>query len=214
MQPRTRLVALIVAALMAVPVRSLDAQTERQDPHVRNDCRLAAQVVETGHPAPHHQWALEFVGRCEVTGPPVLAALWSRPPSDTDDLNQLFLSSYRLRDSRVTAAVVQAAGDPVLPQIVRLAAIRVLAGHAVPEFLLSNTDLLRPDSDSARYMFPSVDHATVRNGESPVGEGTIRGILTALAGMTNDADAQVAHAALRTRQQLCLRLGWHGCGLG
>jgi hypothetical protein len=212
MQPHTQLTALVLAAMvMAVPVRPLEAQTERQDPHVRNDCRLAGQVVETGHPAPHYQWALEFVRHCEVTGPPVLVALWSRPPSDADHLNQLFLSSYRLRDSRVTAAAVEAAGDPGLPRIVRLAAIRVLAGHAVPEFLLSNADLLRQDSDSARSMFPSVDHATVRNGESPVDECTIRDILTALAGIGDDADAQVARAAMHTRQQVCLRLRRREC---
>lgn len=202
------LILTITAAVM--PGRSLGAQSEGQDRHVRNGCRLAAQVLETGHPAPHYDWALEFIAKCEETGAPVLAALWRRA-ADTEHLNRLFLSSYLLRDARITGAVIEAAQNRALPRLVRLNAIRVLAGHAVPEFLLSIPDLLRLENDSIRSLFPSVDHVRVRNGDRPVDQATIRGIVEALGQIRNDADADVAAAASRTRRQLCSRLGWQEC---
>lgn len=209
---RTTLAAVALALATAVTHdQSLGAQTERQDPHLRNDCRLAAQVLDTGHPDPHYEWALEFIAKCEETGGPVLAGLWRRPSADSADLNRLFLSSYRLRDSRITAAVIDAVSDPALPQLMRLNAIRVMAGHAAPEFLLSIADLLRQESDSVRYLFPSVDHITVRNGGSPVGTSTIRTIVAALEVLKQDTDGQVAHAASRTHRQLCLRLRSQDC---
>lgn len=207
MLPRTTLAALALALATTVTYRdSLGAQTERQDPHLRNDCRLAAQVLGTGHPDPHYEWALDFIARCEETGGPVLAGVWRRPSTDSADLNRLFLSSYRLRDSRITAAVIEAASDPALPQLMRLNAIRVMAGHAFPDFLLAISDLLRLESDSVRYLFPRVDHVTVRNGGNPVGTSTVGTIVAALDVLKNDPDGQIAHAASRTHRQLCLRL--------
>jgi hypothetical protein len=200
---------LTITATIA-PGRSLGAQSEGQDRHVRNDCRLAAQALETGHPAPHYEWALEFIAKCEETGAPVLAALW-RSAADTEHLNRLFVSSYLLRDARVTDAVTQAAQNRALPRLVRLNAIRVLAGHAVPEFMVSVPDLLREENEFSVIPFRSVHPVRVRNGERPVEEATIRGIVDALAGIRNDPDVDVAAAAARTRRQICLRLGWQDC---
>lgn len=203
--------ALILTITVAITQgRSLEAQTERQDPHVRNDCRLAAQVLETGHPAPHYEWALEFIAKCEETGAPVLAALW-RSAADTEHLNRLYVSSYLLRDARITDAVTKVAQNRALPRLVRLNAIRVLAGHAVPEFLVTVPDLLRWENEFSTILFPSVDHITVRNGERRVEEATIRGIVEALGHLRSDSDADVAMAAVRTRRQICLRLRWQDC---
>ena len=201
----------LALATTATQSESLSAQTEREDAHLRNDCRLAAQILGSGHPDPHYDWAVDFIARCEETGGPVLAGLWRRPSADTADLNRLFLSSYRLRDSRITAAVIEVAGDPEVPQLMRLNAIRVMAGHAFPDFLLAISDLLRLESVSVIYPFPSVDHVTVRNGGNPVGTSTIQTIVAALEVLENDPDAQVAHAASRTHRQLCLRLRTQDC---
>lgn len=204
-------IALILTITAAItPGRSLEAQTERQDPHVRNDCRLAAQVLETGHPAPHYEWALEFIAKCEETGAPVLAALW-RSAANTEHLNRLYVSSYLLRDARVTDAVTEVAQNRALPRLVRLNAIRVLAGHAVPEFLVTVPDLLRRENEFSIIPFPSVDHVMVRNGERPVDQAAIRGIVEALGHLRSDSDADVATAAVRTRRQICLRLRWQDC---
>jgi hypothetical protein len=121
------------------------------------------------------------------------------------------MSSYLLRDARITDAVTEVAENRALPRLVRLNAIRVLAGHAVPAFLLSVPDLLRPENESTISMFPRVSHITVRNGERRVEEATIRGIVEALGHLRSDADADVATAAVRTRRQICLRFGWQDC---
>jgi len=183
----------------------LGGQEEGRDPHLRNDCRFATQALETGHPAPHVQWAFEFISRCDNSGPATLAALWNRPTGAADE--RLFYASYRLRDSRLTAGVIGAAENRSHPQAVRLNALRVLVGHAVPDYLISTSDLLRSDTETRRYFFPSVSHVSVREGTSPIGQETIRRILDSLRGLTIDPDRQVAAAAVRAHRQLCLRLG-------
>lgn len=209
---RTHFAALI-AGLMATAAAAapLSAQTDQNDPHLRNDCRLAAQVLTTGHPAPHYDWALEFIPRCGEDGATALTHLWRNPPADEGRLNSLFVASYTLRDSRVTAAAVEAAANRTLPQPARLAALRVLAGHAVPQFLISTADLLRQESDTTRYSFPRVDHVNVQEGANPVGPSTIRTILATLESVGRDPDASVAYAASRTRRQVCMRLRSDDC---
>jgi hypothetical protein len=198
-------VFVAVVSLVGVGPGRLGAQEESRDPHLRNDCRFAAQALETGHPAPHVQWAFESIPRCDYSGPATLAALWNRPTGAADE--RLFHASYRLRDSRLTAAVIGAAENRSHSPAVRLNALRVLVGHAVPDYLLSTSDLLRSDTETRRYFFPSVSHVSVREGTSPVGQETIRRILHSLHGLSSDPDTQVAAAAMRAHRQLCLRLG-------
>lgn len=207
----TQRIALAGLIAFFVSVGQLHAQGERKDVHIRNDCRRAAQVLRTGNPAPHWDWALEYIARCEETGPTTLATLWRQPMSEVTTGEGLFIASYRLRDARLTETLLDVAADRSVPQPVRLNAIRVIAGHAVPEFLLSISDLSRPDSETRRVSFPSVDHVSVRDGDVRVGSGTIRSIIIALARLSQDADPQVALAASRTHREICGRLTEEVC---
>jgi hypothetical protein len=182
------------------------AQTaEGRDVHLRNDCRLASQILETGHPAPHYAWAAETIPKCNETGPEVLARVWARPPVDSTALEYLFYASYTLRDRRVSSAVA-AATSAGMPQIVRLTAIRVLTGHAVPSFMLSVADLSRIENTSARVYLGGMSHVSVREGTQPVGRETVEGILRTLDRLRDDGDPYVARVAGYAYDQLCGRL--------
>ncbi len=61
---------------------------ESRDVHARNDCRLAAQVIRTGHPAPHVEWAYGAILRCDETGAAVLAERW-RTVRDSAEVGSL-----------------------------------------------------------------------------------------------------------------------------
>lgn len=205
--------SVVLALVLGATVTSVaaGAQSEREDAHHRNECRLAAQVLSTGHPAPHYQWALETIWRCEETGAGVLADIWRRPPADSMALERLVFASYALRDARVTSAAAEAAAAPARPQLVRLNAMRVLVGHVEPSFMIGLRDLTQIDSDSVRSVYPSVDHVVGRSGPVPVDAGTVAEVLRALGRLRADSDVTVAAAAARAHQQLCARIRSADC---
>lgn len=110
-----------------------------EEVRLRNDCRLAAQVLQTGHPAPKTAWAMEMIASCAIDGPPILAYLWSQPSLDSARAERVLDASSRLRDQRIAGAALHAAQTTSNPEAVRLAGVILLvryidphAGLAVP----------------------------------------------------------------------------------
>jgi hypothetical protein len=200
---RIAVVGLAVGLMYQLP---LSGQPESQDPHLRNDCRFAGQILQTGQPSPHYDWALGAIRLCSETGGEVLASLWSRPPTDSATLNKLFLASYTVRDARITNAAITAVLNESLPQLVRLNAMRVLVGHAVPRFRVSLADLSPDTPAHVTRMLPGVSHVVVKDGASPVGPEEIDSILEVLSRLRTDPDARLAAAAVYVHRQLSLWL--------
>lgn len=103
---RTGLFLLPLSLLAAaVPAR---AQDERlAEVRERNDCRLAAQVLATGHPHPRYEWARSTIVNCEDEGPAYFASQWRTAPADTAALRLLIAAASRVRDARVYATCVK-----------------------------------------------------------------------------------------------------------
>lgn len=200
--------ALILAAvLLGAGSRAGGAQeegvTELSSPHLRNDCRLAAQILETGHPQPHSAWALETIGRCEESAGAALAALWTSPAADADALEQLFRASAQVRDQRIYDAVVRAAEDGGQPTIVRLTALRVLAAYVEPSAAVPPDYLMEADPDA--YRVASRNHATQIDGAVPLEadvRAPVRALLVRLSGDGADASMRAAAAYLLRRLAL------------
>jgi len=129
---------LLVIAASTVPILAQSSR-ESQDVHLRNDCRLAAQTLTKGHPAPKTDWALSIIYRCDASGGPALQALWAAPTVDSVALQQLVTASSKLLDQRVYDAVTATARNTGAPRSVRFAAMRVLAAF------VSNTTFIDPD---------------------------------------------------------------------
>ncbi|MGH9782816.1 MAG: hypothetical protein ACRD88_01415 [Terriglobia bacterium] len=123
------------AMLVVFVCRGLQAQQarERDDVHLRNSCRLAAQVLATGRPHPHYEWARDLIGACDESGGPALAALWRTDVSeDRDELGRLVYVTSRLRDQRILDALLETARAPSPSVQVRLSAVRVLVSYFAP----------------------------------------------------------------------------------
>ena len=94
---------------------TLHAQADPDEVRLRNNCRLARQVIETGQPAPHTDWALRQIGAC---GPATQgAALGSavrrlRAETDTTVLREFWRASRYLLDGELFRASLDIAGDP------------------------------------------------------------------------------------------------------
>ncbi|HEX8391289.1 MAG TPA: hypothetical protein VF665_02940 [Longimicrobium sp.] len=111
----------------------------------RNDCRLAEQILRTGHPDPHREWALAYISRCESAGPVTLAALW-RDISAPDEIEPLVNSSLQIRDARLYQQLRRTAEDRARPADVRVAALLVLARNTDPRNAIWLSDLIPPDT--------------------------------------------------------------------
>lgn len=99
---------------LLVMTGQLQGQSDPHTLHLRNDCRLARQVIETGHPAPHTAWALRQIGGC---GPAAQGAALAiavrrlRAERDTLVLREFWRASRYLLDAEMFRASVDVATD-------------------------------------------------------------------------------------------------------
>lgn len=104
---------ILMVALLVTATRA-HAQTEADSIHSRNACRLARQVIKTGHPAPHTAWALRQIGACgPVTHAEALASAVRRLRAETDTvrLREFWRPSRYLRDGELFRASLEVAAD-------------------------------------------------------------------------------------------------------
>lgn len=93
---------------------ALQAQVRSDSVKHRNECRFATQVVETGHPAPHAEWALGYIVACgtRVHGAVLATALrLLRGETDTVKIAPFWRNARFLRDGALYDAAVEIAGD-------------------------------------------------------------------------------------------------------
>jgi hypothetical protein len=115
----------IGALLLSSRVLSAQGVGDLEGVYKRNDCRLALQIVQTGHPAPHREWAYSLIPGCGATaGPAAVAALWSGSRSvGQDEWPLLVRATHELRDRRIYLALRTAAESPLADTDPRLHAL-------------------------------------------------------------------------------------------
>jgi len=125
----TRLLLTVLGVVGACPALA-QAPSERSDAHLRDRCREAVGILEAGPGHPRHEWSLEFIHRCDVSGAVALARRWGAVEGrDTSYLGRLAHESRILRDERLLQALVTLVGQPSRPRAVRLAALDVLVSY-------------------------------------------------------------------------------------
>jgi hypothetical protein len=153
--PRIHALSAIALAVAAVSTPLSAQPGERDDPHLRNDCRLAAQVIQTGNPAARRGWALDTIRRCDDSGPQVLADVWrTDPPAEPQALAELFNSTRDFNDRRIVDAVADVARRSGAPETTRIYALTLLYSYAVPGLYIEADDLI----NGARPAISSVTH--------------------------------------------------------
>ncbi len=142
-----RIASYLLAGSLAVTA-STSAYGQNSDRpgtvQLRNDCRLAAQVLQSGQPANKTTWAAGMIGACPREGPAVLAQLWARPAVDSATADQLLNASVRIRDQRLASAALAVARNTSNDETVRVIAIGLLYLYADPFGSLSIPDLVPP----------------------------------------------------------------------
>ncbi len=108
---------------------------ESRDVHTRNDCRLAAQVIRTGHPAPHTERAYGAIQQCDETGVAVLVGQW-RTVSDSLEVVYLAWASSRFPRRVVFDAISEVVLSSAASTEARLQGMSLLATFAKPNVFL------------------------------------------------------------------------------
>lgn len=122
------------------------AQETPDSVHHRNDCRLAAQVLSMGHPAPGYSWALDVAWRCPEAAPALATEMMrSAAVHDTSFLNRLTQPTIELRDGRIMQVALAIAADRSASSEARIFAIRTLIYSMRPGGGIDYDDLATHD---------------------------------------------------------------------
>ncbi|HLA89901.1 MAG TPA: hypothetical protein VJL28_05695 [Gemmatimonadaceae bacterium] len=189
----------VATALIAASAAHGQAVRERESVQLRNDCRLASQTLENGHPAPKSDWALQVIRDCEESAGAALQRVWAAPPADSAALEPLVEASGAMRDQRIYEAVAAVARNAGAAQVVRLSALRVLAAYLDPRKVVDLDDL-RPSRDSGAVAW--ADHAHQLTGSQPLdgaAPARIHALFADLAASDPDPVVRYAGRWLRAR---------------
>ena len=154
------------AVLLAVIPACATAQGEPDSVQARNACRLAVQIVETGHPAPQIRWAHEFVANCGREGGRAVAGAIRRARSGSSpgELEAITRSIRTFRDGAVFHAALEVAGDRSASIPARVFAFRTLLGTMSPGRDLSYAEMTTAGTISACLGRPPGFHDAVTRG--------------------------------------------------
>lgn len=168
-------------------------QSERDDARIRNDCRLAAQILTMGQPNPRYGWARDIISKCDESGGAALAALWRSVAADSAELVHVVYSTSRLRDQRVLDEIVTVAQDQARPAVVRLSAFQVLVSYYKPGAHIPLRWLRQPPFGSPLGV---VTEFRATEGASPLGPATRDVIHTLMRKLAeSEPDPTVRNAA-------------------
>ena len=154
----------------------------------RNDCRLAAQIVATGHPAPHEAWALELITGCGSQGGAALAAAVraARQSGDVEALDRLTGSALYIRDAQLFAAALEVAADAGASVPARAFALRAALNAVAPAVWFDDyAALVHPPAnglETCRESYFSHDMASPGDPVPPDAPARLRARVQQLAG--------------------------------
>jgi hypothetical protein len=164
--------SLILAVLLFGFFERLEGQAEPDTVKLRNDCRLATQVLTTGRPAPHLEWASWFIRRCPDAGSVIARSV--RLHRDTHDT--VFLKAVTGRGTEIRDRAIYEAGlevfsaDAAAPEA-RVFAARLLAWLFLPGADLRYRDMVPPDGTPSMCFVrrPPIDLEIIRGELLPPG---------------------------------------------
>lgn len=163
---------LISAVLLFGFFGRLEGQADPDTVKLRNDCRLATQVLTTGHPAPHLEWASWFIRRCPDAGSVIANAVrLHRDTRDTLFLKAVTGRGSEVRDRAIYEAALAVFGSDAAAPEARVFAARLLAWLFLPGADLRYRDMVPPDGTPSMCFVrrPPIDLHIIRGDLLPPG---------------------------------------------
>jgi hypothetical protein len=141
-----RLLRSLVFLTLHAPVAAFSQeQSPSDEARHRADCRLARQILETGQPAAHAEWARGYIAYCgfEEWGKAAAAAVQRlRTTTDLQELELYWADSQWLADRALFEAALEIAGDRSAAVPARVFAFRALRQLRYPYQVLGYAAML------------------------------------------------------------------------
>jgi hypothetical protein len=194
-------VFLIGTVLVPRLARAQDMATsdrsEARNSHVRARCAAALTALRSA-PSPYEASVLarEQLRQCEQSGPEMIARLWTVAPDDRAELLELRRASRAISDARILDAVLATIASTDRPSSVRIAALDVLVGYAIPSAGLYPVQVIRGQ--------PGIGfnpHSSSRPGPRPLPIDVLQRLYTVLDQLTaseSDGEVRAYAGQLRT----------------
>ena len=148
---RGALISLIVlgAVTLALPLTSTGAQANPDSVKLRDECRLAAQVIRTGQPAPKMQQSWDLIAGCPEAGAVSAMALRRlRSDSDPAHFSQVAVVGFNVRDAELFTAALDVAGDQGASTVARAESFILLVNQLTADRDVSYGELTQADTIS------------------------------------------------------------------
>ena len=144
-----RHLSVIAAVVLASPLTALAAQANSDSVKMRNDCRLAAQTLSTGQPAPKVQWAWDLIPGCPEAGDVAAVALRRlRSDEDPAHFSNVSIVGFNVRDAELFSTTLDMAGDQGASTAARAISFLLLVHQLTAVRDVSYGDLTRSDTIS------------------------------------------------------------------
>jgi Tfp pilus assembly protein PilV len=188
---------VLVFALLAVTgsASALGAQQQIADAgsQLKNDCRIAAQTVESGAPESRTEWAFNQIALCGAEAASAVASSWSTTMSG-NLVRSRETCSARIADARVLAAVVTAGTSATRSPEERISALAVMTQLLQPGRFIGAAFWENPEQSS----FGFNGDLAIAAGDQPISATEREGAVRALEAMAASArDPQGARVARR-----------------
>ena len=141
-----RSLIIAVAALLISAARRAGAQVDPDSVHHRDNCRLAAQVLATGNPAPKTAWADDYILSCGADVGLALARYLGRlrTGQDTTTLLPVLAQSSFVRDGTLFSGALAVARDPGASTPARVVALLTALTQVAPRAAFNTGRLFAP----------------------------------------------------------------------
>ncbi|MGH7530553.1 MAG: hypothetical protein ACREMN_09255 [Gemmatimonadales bacterium] len=190
----------LMIALVLAPT-SLAAQATPDTVQLRNDCRLAVQILTSGEPGPLRMEALHTIGLCGGQGVPALVAVWSAAADNRAELGPLVTATRAFVTPELVTTLFSTLEQPGRARDARVAALMVLLTYADSSILPGFDDFLGDSTAVLVHHYGAIDHPAPVIGRGSLAEPVttrLRSTLQAIAATDPDARMRIAaRVALR-----------------
>ncbi|HET7585220.1 MAG TPA: hypothetical protein VFK13_09935 [Gemmatimonadaceae bacterium] len=150
--------AMAIASLLVAASDRLAAQAAPDSIDLRNDCRRARQLLETGRAGPHRVEALSLIPLCGPDAVPALLSVWSAPPTTRSELEILVTSTRALVTQHLVQTLLTTLQRTDLTSVQRLAGMLVLVTYADSTVAPNFDVFLAPRDTVLATHYGHVDH--------------------------------------------------------
>ena len=179
------------------------AQANPDSVKLRNDCRLAAQILEKGQPAPKYDWALAQMDRCDpglrVDVVTSLVRAHAYAAGTREAIVAAFNTASRFWDQRILQTLLDIAGDPAARVDARIEALAALAVYLDPQGVPAEgfrAGLAEDGTPADVCSWRSFHAASSRPVEVEPTEGFREGLVSVLWRMTHEPAPDEVKGAL------------------